>query len=271
MPLSDLDWLVFSAHKTATQSLKFTLIEAGRRADHAHELRHLGLRAGQLRSTMRDRHRSFGAPLQIVSVFRLPIERHVSSLFQWYGDRPLRENEVGFPSDTVIARESDEELRDRLVEEVTSRTLVGQEESIPQLCEELGVASAELDFDPVAGSGRTVFEDCALHLLRFDQLVNRVGDVVAELTGEHVSPRRYNFSRVKWYGERYRTFIEGLELPRSFVTDTMEERRPLLELFYPGRVDEVIAAEIRRWCRPSVMERVSAAPRRLIHRRGGSA
>ena len=107
-PLIALDVLVYSAHKTGTQTLVHTFRESGLACAHCHRLSNLNppLSPERLPECLREYRRRRGRPLVIVSVFREPIDRHISSFFQWHGEGALRRQPGATPADSLLARAS---------------------------------------------------------------------------------------------------------------------------------------------------------------------
>lgn len=85
--LYDIGCLVYSSHKSDTQTLKATLDHSGIPTRHIHLLRNAGMSSGRgrLRAHLKRYRRRNGRKLTVVAIFRLPLERHISSFFQWYG------------------------------------------------------------------------------------------------------------------------------------------------------------------------------------------
>ncbi len=68
--LLDLDYLIYSSHKTGTQTLRATLRQNGFRCLHFHGLKNIGLEEGDFSpwlSAYREKH---GKPMKAITVFR---------------------------------------------------------------------------------------------------------------------------------------------------------------------------------------------------------
>lgn len=89
--LLDLDFLVFSSHKTGTQTIRNSLRASGYSATHCHQVSHLGLCDDDLEGYLDAYFARHSKPLDVITLFREPIDRHISSFFQGYGSRPLNE------------------------------------------------------------------------------------------------------------------------------------------------------------------------------------
>src|SRR5712692_6116826 len=80
--LLDIEYLVFSSHKTATQTVKHSLIASGINCLHAHNVGDIGLEKNQINAYLADYRKKNYRKLKIISVFRDPLERMMSSFFQ---------------------------------------------------------------------------------------------------------------------------------------------------------------------------------------------
>jgi hypothetical protein len=78
----DIDCLVYSSHKSGTQTLTATLEQSGISARHIHHLRNAGMDSGcgAFGSYLEQYRRRNGRRLNIVSTFRLPLERNSARL-----------------------------------------------------------------------------------------------------------------------------------------------------------------------------------------------
>ncbi len=100
--LLKLDYLIFSSHKTGTQTLTRTLISNGLKCKHCHNLKQIGLQEGLFQSYLERYQKQNNKKLKVITVFRDPIERHISSFFHFYGTRPLRLKELKNESETIL-------------------------------------------------------------------------------------------------------------------------------------------------------------------------
>src|SRR5215210_5142841 len=75
-------FLIFSSHKTATQSIVSSLNSKGIRALHGHTVQDLGLQKNQFKAFLQCYREINGRKLEIISIFRDPLDRMKSSMFQ---------------------------------------------------------------------------------------------------------------------------------------------------------------------------------------------
>jgi hypothetical protein len=244
--LQRLQYLVFSSHKSATQTLKSTLVKNGFPAMHCHSLRnvHIELEPGELAVQLSQR--GSGSPLKIISVFREPIERLSSSMFQWCGVGVVRWEMVADSSQTVIATKSVGELQRYMYESYIPKYGYN-DESIFEICSELGIAPSGLRFDEDQMVGVNRLPGCIVYLLRFDQLISNTVSTLAKVIGREVVIHKSNLSGDKWYREKYIEFCRELRLPMATIKSVYEERRELIELFYPNRFQEQLDNAIERY------------------------
>lgn len=243
--LLDIDILVFSSHKTATQTVCQSLRMSGLKCVHCHSLTDETTRLppGRFRQYLHAYGAARSRTLGIVSVFRDPVERHISSFFQWYGDGVLRQRLVADVSKTVIARLPIDQLQRMFIDEVTTRRLTGMRESIDELCRELSIAVSDLAFDADRQYGLTDLGDCRLTLFRFDTLIseNRLEELFAEATGRPIVRHDANRTRAKWYRGIFSAFKESLRLPAETIAGMYEPKRHLIDLMYPHGYDSLLA------------------------------
>ena len=248
--LLELDFLVFSSHKTATQTLVSTLNCSGLRARHCHVLSNIGIERGELPQYISEFTLENRRKLQIITVFRDPMERHISSFFQWYGSKPLVRGEVQSETDTIIYRKSIPELQKQFITEVNSGTLVGLQESLEHICEELKIANCELTYNESAQYGSYNHEHCDLYLLRFDELVRNLANILSRVSGRPVSTiDKRNMSHNKWYSSLYREFRDSLCMPADIVKVIYESRAWLFQIFYPDKFEYMLDAALAKYSR----------------------
>ena len=237
----ELDYLVFSSHKTATQTLTHTLRQAGFTALHCHSLAHgnVPISPGTL-AQFAARRRPEADKLKIVSVFREPIERLASSMFQAHG-----KHASGF-EDSIIHKHSVDELRDVFFGDYCGSR--NAEESLVELAAELHIPLGAMTFDAgrmlgqLEGAGYTVI------LLRFDLFAAHAPRILRDITGRDLSITNANLSEGKWYEAKYAEFRQRLRLPRSLVEQVYSGRRELIEIFDEAGYDGALARAIERYC-----------------------
>lgn len=246
VPVDPLQFLVFGSHKTATQTLTHSLRNGGFSAVHVHTLTYPGapLRSGEL-AAFAARDVDVRGPLRVVSVFREPVDRLVSSMFQWYGVGALRSGEVARIEDTLIARLSLQALRRHFVDEYAFDW--AGDEAIDEIAAELGIAVGDLRYDDATGHGLSRHGDCDVHLLRFDRFARAPARALERIAGVPLRAVDANRAEGKWYEEKYRAFRASLRLPPAFVAELYARRRPLVELFHPEGFDAALAAATARY------------------------
>jgi hypothetical protein len=249
--LVDLEVLVYSAHKTGTQTLVQTFCDNGIPSRHCHRLSNLRppLTPELLPEALRGYRERSGRPLTIVSVFREPIGRHISSFFQWHGEGALRRQPGATPADSLLARASVQELQHRFQEDLERGSLVGALESIRELCAALAVPVESLRYDPLREHGVSELPDASLHLYRFDSLIQggRLAALLAPLVGRPIEPRAANLSAVKWYFPILQEFRATLRLPATLISRIHAEKADLLGLMYGDQAADLLARTLARF------------------------
>lgn len=245
--LSVLDCLVFSSHKTGTQTITRTLNASGIRAGHCHGLGNIGVAEGDFA----DRLAAYAAErrrrLRVISIFREPMERHVSSFFQAHGTRPLRTGEAADPSETILCRHPVEELQRRFLVELEDRSLIGYAEALHSLCRELDKAPSALLAR--RETDRWVHEGTAIELFvcRFDDFFRDFEPMLAGMVGAPVRAVETNIGERKWYGDIYRAFARSLRVPRRILLGVYEDKRDIIETVCGEGFDAVVARARARY------------------------
>jgi hypothetical protein len=245
----NIDSLVYSSHKTGTQTVLATLTNSGIRARHFHIVDDVGMRANSaaFQSYLKHYRRMNRRKMTIISTFRLPWERHMSSFFQWHAQGVVRERLVSGPEDTSVARCSVDELQDIFRRQVREGSLRGREDSLSELCAQLGYQASSMTFDSARGFG--VFEDELMRLLlfRFDLLFPNFNDVLEEALQTKLSPRIDNMSDDKWYGDKYKVFRTTLTASPDLIRGVHSAKKELIDVFYPLEYERIVNDHIARY------------------------
>ena len=149
MVVQDLDVLVYSSHKTASQTAVQTLRGHGLRVCHCHKLTDLfltlpeqttGMTSKELQTAvLEDISNRWAArrKLTVLTLLRNPLERLVSSFFQSF-----HSDEVHFqkknPDQTTVSTHNARELWQLFLDKVRQNALPGRQESVDELGELIG-------------------------------------------------------------------------------------------------------------------------------------
>lgn len=245
--LLSLDYLIFSSHKTGTQTLNRTLNLNGFRSRHCHDLTHLQLPHTDLKPFASRFARKNGRPLHILSVFREPVERYISSFFQEHGTRPLRLNQIRHEHETILHQYPLERLRHTFQEALESRSIICYEDSLHDICRQLAVPATSLAFDPRAPYTPNPLGSIHLHLMRFDLLFAHPETALSALTQQPVTLHPANIADRKWYRGIYTAFKTSLTLPPALIHRLYASKQDLLRLFYPGREQKLLDQTLKRY------------------------
>jgi hypothetical protein len=245
--LLQLDYLIFSSHKSGTQTLVHSLNSSGLKSRHCHLLENIEIEKGQFKSFVRAYNKLNSKKLNIISVFRNPLERHISSFFQWYGTRPLQRKELQHESETMIFIKSVPELQRQFIDELQNDELHGKEESIEVLCGELNINPRKLPFDPDKKMGVYESKKIRIYLLRFDLLFNDFEETISQITGRTINQVNQNMGIEKWYADKYLEFKKTLHVPDDIMRHVFEKRRKLINVFYPGEFDKLVLNAIEKY------------------------
>ena len=243
------DILVFSSHKTATQSVKKTLNDNGIACVHGHHFNHIGMTREDMLPTLRAYRTRHGTPLTIISVYREPLERHMSSFFQTYGWRPIKNRDVSSAEETIIYKYSIADLQARFLEEIRTDKLSGQNESLVGLSNCLEVPLDRLKFDPALKIGVNEFEDARVFIFRFDQLISDFSAVLASAIGHDLAVSRTNVSDEKWYNQKYKEFRSTISFPKEIVEKVYRPRlRSFAAKMYGMKTSEYMGKTLAKYC-----------------------
>jgi len=187
--------------------------------------------------------------LNIITTFREPIERHISSFFQWYGEGVVRKKIVQDISDTIIYKSPINELQERFFNEIESQTLAGKLESLDEICKELDIRVADLNYSTDKQYGLVEMKYCTLFIFRFDILIyeNRLADLLSQITGQSILQHNANVSSSKWYHDIFAEFKASLKIPYSTITRIYESKRHILNLLYPDEYDFLLSRALQKY------------------------
>lgn len=242
-----IKYLVFSSHKTATQTVSLTLNKNGLKSRHCHILDNIGMKTSDFIPYLEKYYSTNGRKLNIITAFREPIERHISSFFQWYGAGVIRSKLVSNTEDTIIHNFPIPELQRMLTREIDDRTIAGIEESLDQICTALALDIGQLRYDTGKNFGSYDGETFKLYIFRFDILVKNLEHLLSTVSGRNVVQHKANLSEHKWYKHIYSEFKGSLKLPASTIVKTYESRRHIIELLYPGCYNELLGNALRNY------------------------
>jgi len=248
--LLDLDYLVFSSHKTATQSVADTLRINQFRCVHCHTLIDIGLRDGGFKSFLDGHRHKHKTKLVIINTFREPIERRISSFFQWHADGVVRVREVKDLTETIIYKFSIQELQERLIDEMDHEAteLAKQaDESTAHICRELDISVDSLTYNPQIRYGVHETDRCKIFLFRFDILTKMLSGLLSTITETPIAEHRSNISADKWYADIYTEFIESLRLDHNAIKHVYECKRDLINLFYPNEYGSLLTTTLKKY------------------------
>jgi hypothetical protein len=249
--LLEIDCLIFSSHKTGTQTIKRSLMSSGVKCLHCHGLRNINLQANQFHEYLNYYNEVACRKLKIISIFRDPLERIMSSFFQsltedpyaWVGQDNAKETDGD--TENIVRGMSFHDLQSlfyRYCERID-----GYGESVLIICQELGIDPEKLTFSGQRLIGENDFDTCSLYLLRFDLMLPQLSDLLSHIMGRQISVRPSNLGSSKWYAEIYTGFKEHLRMTSDDIERIYKSRESLIELFYPGQYNSILSGKIRQY------------------------
>jgi hypothetical protein len=260
--LYQVDFLVYSAHKTGTQTVSSTLRLNGVPCIHCHSIQNytVGIDKGLFADFLKSYYMRNGKKLAIITVFREPLERHISSFFQWHGHGEIVSGNVTDVASTIIQTKSISDLQGLFIKEIREQTLIGRRESIYEFCHELDLHVSDLDYNSTKDYGFVETAYCCIYLLRFDTLFSEGGveKLFSRILGRPISKYDANRSMDKWYRDIWLEFKSSLSIPLDVINTVYESRRSLIELFYYNQYDCLLLRAFNRFARPvSVAEELA--------------
>jgi len=249
--LLNIDYLVYSSHKTATQTVSHTLRKSNFRCIHCHSLTNktTQLEHGTFLQYLEQYYLNKNKNLNIITVFREPIERHISSFFQWYGWGVVRKKLVQDTTETIIYKHSIKELQEYFIYLLDSQSLAGRHESIDEICKELNIDVADLNYNAEKQYGLIEMDYCRLFIFRFDILIyrGRLNYLLSKITEKPVKQKNANVSTFKWYGDIFSEFKGSIKLPHSTIIQVYERKRNIINLLYPGEYAARLAVALEKY------------------------
>jgi hypothetical protein len=238
--LFNIDYLVFSSHKTATQSLVATFTNNNLRATHGHVLRHLDFKKGDFDAYVKEYSVKNNNRLNIVTVFREPVERCISSFFQSYGSDFIDFGHVSGIEETVLYNYNFNQLKELFLMEISGKKLRGYDESVDILFNELEINWRE----EIVNSQqyfKIIEKPCfKIYFIKFDRLINAFDETVSQLINRNeILSIQGNISKKKWYNDIYLNFKEKIRISPEISDNIYEDKRSLINFFYPNEFDRL--------------------------------
>lgn len=209
MNLNSIEFLIYSSHKTSTQSLVSILNINKYKSIHCHHIRNLKvlLKPNQqvnkemfIQALINYKNNN-KKKLKIVTIIRNPIDRLISSLFQSYHTDELNYKKI---EDTTINLKNLNELEEFYKESIQNDTLPGGVESIDELSDiiDVNIISNLEKRNNFFYYNHTLFE---LYVLDFKKLIhqNNLNYINNKLNTKCRLNNQKNLSKNKNYYEKY--------------------------------------------------------------------
>ena len=239
--VQDLDVLVYSSHKTASQTAVQSLRSLGLRVCHCHTLTDLfvtmpartaGLTPAELRQAVRDDihwRAAAGRKLIILTIVRNPLDRLVSSFFQSFHSDEVNFKKVA-PGQTTVSRHDESALWRLFVDAVRRRALPGRAESVDELEELLsspGLAERLCGALRQAGAARADFDLPAdVVALDFGAAVSDMAGSLRRALGVVVRVVDTNLSARKSYFRKYQDLRRRARYCPEYAAMVRAQYRP---------------------------------------------
>lgn len=251
--LAHLDVLVFSSHETATEAILNTLLPSGVKVRHCHLPFNIDLTESEFVEAADYYHARNSKPLRIISVFREPFSRLTASFFQSLRTNFYAHTRYIDPDQNqgMIARAFDRSMNE-LVELFLDyiRVVDGFGESLEVMSRLFNFSPSEIGFEPDSHRGVRQFEHIELFTFRYDQLTGNF-DILGDVPGIDLSMRREKSKLPTGFqSDLYQAFESQLKLEASVIREIYARRKELIDVFYPGAYEHMLAAQLDRYARP---------------------
>jgi hypothetical protein len=229
------DYLIYSSHKTSTQSLKWTLIKSGYQCVNCHTLQY------NLTRTMSDyfnksnplTHVSFikyledykktnGKKLKIISTIRNPIDRLISSFFQtFHSDEIIFKKQQS--KNTTIMKNTNKFLLNKYIKHIINDDIKHRKESLSEMSEifNMNIIKSLVKKENYYYLEHDLFE---LYVLNFKNIIdndNNLDYINHCLNTKCANIQKHNLSSDKLY---YSKYISIKKLIPQHVNDVIKIR-----------------------------------------------
>ena len=183
----NLDYLIYSSHKTSTQSLKSTLKASGYNCVHCHTLQYnLTRTMSEYFNTsnplthisfikyLEDYKKTNGKKLKIISTIRNPIDRLISSFFQTF-----HTDEITFQKqdlkNTTIMKNTNQFLLNKYIKHIINDDMRHRKESLSEMSEifNMNIIKSLVKKENYYYLEHDLFE---LYVLNFNNIINNDHD-----------------------------------------------------------------------------------------------
>lgn len=221
-----------------TQSLKGTLNYNGFSCVHAHQPKDIELTNKQIMELSEEYYKHNNKKIKIISVYRDPMDRLISSFFQSLSvekwgrtEHGIEEKLVNF-NESILFSEDFNSIMERFWYYCALKN--GVNESLDLICDIYGIKQNEISFQEDKIFTKNEFPNIDLFVSRFDVLKDNFSEGVSVITGHPVVEQIHNVAPQKWYFKKYEEFRNNVQLPKVFIRNIYNSRRALSEVFYPG-------------------------------------
>src|SRR5262245_16440019 len=175
-----LQFVVFSSHKTMTQSLTRTLNLNNLKARHCHQIRDLGLTTEKFLELVEQYNKLNHQKLKVISIYRDPLDRFISSFFQSLSVERFGGTELGVEEylnnfhDSILYSEQFSQLQERFwyycarFDGIDRADGIG--ESIDAICDIFNAQISEIRYRKSDGFTKNEIKGVDLFVSRFDVL-----------------------------------------------------------------------------------------------------
>ena len=213
----NLDYLIYSSHKTSTQSLKWTLRNNGYQCVHCHTLqfnlthamsdyfnKSNPLTHVSFIKYLEDYKKTNGKKLKIISTNRNPIDRLISSFFQsFHTDEIIFQKQNS--QNTTIMKNTKQFLLNKYIKHIINDDIPGRKESLSEMSEifNMNIIKSLVKKDNYYYLEHDLFE---LYVLNFNNIIdndNNLDYINNCLNTNCVNTQKRNLTSDKVYYQKY--------------------------------------------------------------------
>jgi len=201
-----LDFLVYSSHKTSTQTMIKSLTKSNYKTFHIHHLDNLKLiKNNNIIQEFKNYNKKYKKKLKIISLIRNPIDRLLSSFFQSYYNDEIRLLKIE-EENTTIMKNSINELCNIYTKKLKEKTLANYYESLYELSD---IFQIDIIQNLIKKDNFYYYENELIQLYVLD--FNKINDLTYinnSLNTKIVKIESDNLSIYKKYYSKYLEFIK---------------------------------------------------------------
>lgn len=221
---NNLDYLIYSSHKTSTQSVIKTLRKNNYKSMHLHNLINIKISEEEFITNLKEYNIKNNKKLKIITIIRNPFDRLLSSFFQTNHSDIIFFKKI-LPENSLISLNDIDKLYSLYKKIIENKSLQGLKESMTELKE---IFNFNFQTELIKKENYYHYSNdlCELYVLDFNILIsnNALSYMQATLNINLTEYQTENLSSDKLYYDKY------INLKKQTINDT--ELADLIKSFY---------------------------------------